>query len=526
MKRGNVVILILALLMMLVSCGGNDKKIEEQKNEVVFANFRDIRDLNPHNYAGELYAQNMLYEGLVKINPEGEIIPWLAEKWEITDDGKSYTFFLRKDVVFSDGEKFNAKAVKANFDAIMDNKERHGWLESVRLFEKFEEVDEYTFRLTLKEPYFPMLTELGVIRPFRFISPKAMKNGTTKNGVDGKYIGTGPYVLKQNAVDQEAVFEVNEKYWGEKPKIKTVRVKVIPDVNTRSMALEKGELDIIFGRDMIDAETVNRFKDKKGFKVKLSEPLATRMLMVNTTKGALKDKKVRQALQHVIDKKAVSEGIFSGIEAPADTLFSKNIPYADINLKPYGYSLEMAGKLLDEAGWKLGKDGKREKEGKNLVITLNYDSDSVSEKSISEYFKDQLNKIGVELKIAGEEEQSNRDRKNKGDFEITFATSWGTPYDPVSFLGAMTHFPGHGEYMAQRGLPNIDEMNREILEALKTTDENKRKETFTKVFTILHDEGVYIPLTYEKNRVIYKEILKNVEFEISPYEIPFYMMSY
>ena len=184
MKRGNVIILILALLIMLVSCGGNDKKIEEKKNEVVFANFRDIRDLNPHNYAGELYAQNMLYEGLVKINPEGEIIPWLAEKWEITDDGKSYTFFLRKDVVFSDGEKFNAKAVKANFDAIMDNKERHGWLESVRLFEKFEEVDEYTFRLTLKEPYFPMLTELGVIRPFRFISPKAMKNGTTKNGVD------------------------------------------------------------------------------------------------------------------------------------------------------------------------------------------------------------------------------------------------------------------------------------------------------------------------------------------------------
>ena len=168
MKRGNVIILILALLIMLVSCGGNDKKIEEKKNEVVFANFRDIRDLNPHNYAGELYAQNMLYEGLVKINPEGEIIPWLAEKWEITDDGKSYTFFLRKDVVFSDGEKFNAKAVKANFDAIMDNKERHGWLESVRLFEKFEEVDEYTFRLTLKEPYFPMLTELGVIRPFRF----------------------------------------------------------------------------------------------------------------------------------------------------------------------------------------------------------------------------------------------------------------------------------------------------------------------------------------------------------------------
>ena len=235
--------------LLVVTCGGNksegEKVTTEVKDEIVYANFRDIRDLNPHNYVGELYAQNILYEGLVKINPKGEIVPSLAESWEISEDGKEYTFHLRKGVVFSDGEKFDANAVKANFDAIMDNKDRHGWLESIRLFNKFEVVDENTFKIYLNEPYFPIMIELGV----RFVSPKAFKNGTTKDEVN-EYIGTRPYVLKQNTVDQEAIFEVNEKYWGEKPKVKTIRVKVIPDGQTRALALEKGEIDLLFGKNI------------------------------------------------------------------------------------------------------------------------------------------------------------------------------------------------------------------------------------------------------------------------------------
>ena len=114
---------VLVTLAFILSCGNTSKGDKaEKKNEIVFANFRDIRDLNPHNYAGEMYAQNMIYEGLVKIDNQGKIIPSLAESWEISPDGKEYTFHLRKGVVFSDGEPFNSAAVKANFDAIMDNK--------------------------------------------------------------------------------------------------------------------------------------------------------------------------------------------------------------------------------------------------------------------------------------------------------------------------------------------------------------------------------------------------------------------
>lgn len=91
-------------------------------------------------------------------------------------------------------------------------------------------------------------------------------------------------------------------------------------------------------------------------------------------------------------------------------------------------------KLLDEAGWLAGTDGKRTKEGKNLDIGCCYNADSVSEKAISEYFQQQLAQIGINMKIFGEEEQSYRDRMKNGDFDISFNISWGTPYDPQSFL--------------------------------------------------------------------------------------------
>ena len=113
-----------------------------------------------------------------------------------------------------------------------------------------------------------------------------------------------------------------------------------------------------------EPETFKKFKDKKGFSAMMSEPVATRMMLVNTTKGALTDKNVRKALQHVLNKKEISEGIFEGTETPADTILAKTVPYANINVPVYNYSLDEAKKLLDAAGWTAGADGKRQKNGK------------------------------------------------------------------------------------------------------------------------------------------------------------------
>ena len=490
----------------------------EKKEELVFVNYRDIRDLNPHLYAGEMYAQEMLYETLVNITADG-YEGCLADSWDISEDGKTYTFHIRDGVKFSDGEVCDANAIKANFDAIIENKDRHTWLEMMNLLVGVSAPDNKTFVIELSEPYYPLLTELGVTRPFAMISPKAMKDGSTKDGVNA-YIGTGPYVLTDFVTDEYAVFEANENYWGEQPKIKKITVKVIPDNQTRILALEKGEIDMIFGKNMIDADAINQYTGNDKFTVSLSDPTSTRQIVLNTTRDVLADKEVRQALQHATNKQTISEGIFYGLEQPADTLFAKTVPYCDIDLEPYAYDVELAQSMLDEAGWVVGSDKIREKDGQKLNIDLLYNSDSVTEKAIAEYLQSEYQKIGIALNIHGEEEQSYRDNMKAGNFDMVFNICWGTPYDPQSSLAAM-RAPVYGDYAAQLGLEDKADIDQAITDILVSTDETKRQELYTFVLTRLHEDAVYIPLTYECNKAIYRSDLQGFHFTQTQYEVPF-----
>ena len=140
-------------------------------------------------------------------------------------------------------------------------------------------------------------------------------------------------------------------------------MKVIPDNQTRILALEKGEIDMIFGKNMIDADAINQYLDSDQFTVELSDPTSTRQIVLNTSSDILSEKDVRIALQHATNKQNISDGIFYGLEKPADTLFASTVPYCDIELEPYVYDLELAGQILDEAGWKMGSGNVREKDG-------------------------------------------------------------------------------------------------------------------------------------------------------------------
>ncbi len=486
--------------------------------ELVFVNYRDIRDLNPHLYAGEMYAQSILYDTLVSITEDG-YEGCLAESWTISEDGKIYTFKIRDGVTFSDGTICDANAILANFNAIIENKERHTWLEMMNLLVGVSAPDAHTFVIELSEAYYPMLTELGCIRPFAMISPNCMIDGSTKDGVSG-YIGTGPYVLTDFETDQYAVFERNENYWGEKPEIERITVKVIPDNQTRIMALESGEIDLIFGKNMLDADAISQYVDSDKFEVALSDPTSTRHIVLNTTNEILSDTAVRQALQHATDRTAISEGIFYGLEQPADTLYAATVPYCDVELTPYEYSVETASSMLDEAGWIMGSSGIREKGGKKLELDLLYNSDSVTEKTISEYLQSEYLKLGISLNIHGEEEQSYRDNMKAGNFDMVFNICWGMPYDPQSSLAAM-RAPVYGDFAAQQGLADKKEIDQAITDILTTTDEEERQELYRFVLTRLHEDAVYIPLTFECNKALYTKNLQGVHFGTDQYDVPF-----
>lgn len=490
----------------------------DSDQELVFVNYRDIRDLNPHLYAGEMYAQSILYDTLVSITDDG-YKGCLAESWTISEDGKIYTFKIRDGVTFSDGAVCDANAILANFNAIIENKERHTWLEMMNLLVGVSAPDDHTFVIELSKAYYPMLTELGCIRPFAMISPNCMIDGSTKDGVSG-YIGTGPYVLTDFETDQYAVFERNENYWGEKPEIERITVKVIPDNQTRIMALESGEIDLIFGKNMLDADAISQYVDSDKFEVALSDPTSTRHIVLNTTNDILGDTEVRQALQHATNRAAISEGIFYGLEQPADTLYAATVPYCDVELTPYEYSAETASNILDKAGWIMGSSGIREKDGKKLELDLLYNSDSVTEKTISEYLQSEYLKLGISLNIHGEEEQSYRDNMKAGNFDMVFNICWGMPYDPQSSLAAM-RAPVYGDFAAQQGLADKKEIDQAITDILTSTDEEERQELYRFVLTRLHEDAVYIPLTYECNKALYTKDLQGVHFGTDQYDVPF-----
>ncbi|MFI3245581.1 MAG: nickel ABC transporter substrate-binding protein [Ferrimonas sp.] len=501
-----------------------------EEGTLTFANYRDIRDLNPHLYGGEIFAQNLIFEGLVHLGENGTLEPWLATSWSTSEDGKTYTFKLRDDVIFSDGTKFDANVVKANFDALLDNANRHTWLESIRLMVEVEKsgkesvrvIDDHTVAVEFAESYYPFLVELGVTRPFRFLSPKCFKEGTTKGGTTC-YVGTGSYVLTNNAVDQQATFERNEDYWGEQPSLTKIIAKVIPDNQSRLLSLRSGEIDMIYGLQLINAQSFKQFEKDPRFGTNLSEPVSTRMLILNSASENLNDTRVRQALSHLTNKALIAERIMLGLEKPADTLLAQNVPYANIELTPYQFDVAQAEKLLDEAGWK--KEGNvRKLNGKPFEITLSYDSDKVVERTIAQYLQSEWAKVGLTMNLVGEEEQAHRDRLKQGDFDLSFNISWGTPYDPQSFLGGMRK-PVYGDYAAQQGIPEKAEIDKNILKALAAIDETERQAHYSYVLKTLHDQAIYIPISYEQNRAIFNKRVEGVGFNPSQFEIPLQRMS-
>ncbi|KEO82853.1 nickel ABC transporter substrate-binding protein [Tumebacillus flagellatus] len=518
-------VLLLTATALLAGCTSKEYAVDSSAANSQALNFAwnaDIGDLNPHLYApSQWFAQAMVFEPLVQYGEGGKVLPALAETWDVSLDGKSYTFHLRKNVQFSDGSPFDAKIVKKNFDAVLANKEKHDWLELINEISSTEAVDTDTFRLNLKNPYYPVLQELALVRPLRFLGEAGFADdGTTAKGIK-KPIGTGPWVLSEYKKDDHAVFTRNEHYWGTKPKLEKVTVKIIPDAESRVLAFQKGEVDLLFGSGQISTDSFKMLQDKGNYETKVSEPLATRVLAVNSNRGATKDLNVRQALEYGFDKKTLIDKVFYGYEKQADTLFSPNFPYCDLNLKPYGYDVEKAKQLLDAAGWRLpaGKSV-REKEGQPLSLDLGYDSGDQVQKTIAEFTQGNLSKLGIQVNLIGEEYQTHVKRQMSGEFNLIFSETWGAPYDPHTVVGSMRE-PSHADYQAQAGLAMKKELDQQITRVLVTTEETERQNLYRSILTTLHEQAVYLPISYMENVAVARKQVTGVNFLPTQYEVPF-----
>ncbi|WP_392396865.1 staphylopine-dependent metal ABC transporter substrate-binding lipoprotein [Sutcliffiella horikoshii] len=535
-KKCKLVGLIFLVISILVACSAENSTSEKKEddaakseNELIYATAKDINDMNPHLYTGSMPAQGMVYESLVE-NTEDGIKPLLAESWEVSEDGKVYTFFLRKDVKFHDGEPFNAEAVKKNIEAVQNNAEKHAWIKLSTKIESVNVVDEHTVELVLSDTYYPTLVELSMTRPFVFISPKDFKNGETKDGVSG-FNGTGPYKLTEHKTDEFATFTANEDYWNGSPKIKKITSKVLPAGETTFLALQKGEVNFVFtddrGADSLNVEAMNQLVDSGDYQLVRSEPMNTKMIVANSSKtdNPISETAVREAIWHSIDRETISKDIFNGTESVAHTLFSPNVNYADVDLKKRGYDVKKARGILEKNGWKIENGEEvRTKDGKKLAMELFYDSNSSSQKTQAEFIQASLKEIGLELEIIGEESTSIANRRSTGDYDLLFNQTWGLAYDPQSTIAAFT---SEASYLhTTKGIDKADELYKKIEQVMVSTDEQTRKSLYADILTIVHEEAIFIPITNGSVTVVAPKNLNGISFKQTQFELPFELMNF
>lgn len=535
-KLATIVLVILSILVGCSAATGNtdnkekeDSDVTDTTEELVYASAKDINDMNPHLYTGSMPAQGMVYESLVENTEEG-IKPLLAESWDISTDGKVYTFHLREDVKFHDGEPFNAEAVKQNIDAVQKNAEKHAWIKLSTKIENCIVVDEYTVELVLSEAYYPTLVELSMTRPYVFISPKNFIDGETKDGVNG-YNGTGPYLLTEHKTEEYAIFEANENYWAGSPKIQKITSKVLPAGETTFLALQKGEVNFAFtddrGADSLDVESMNQLVEKGEYQLVRSEPMNTKMIVANSSKSdnPVSETAVREAIWYSIDRETITKDLLNGTETVANTLFSSNVNYADVDLKKRGYDLDKAKEILEESGWELSDGAEvRTKNGNQLAMKFYYDSNSSSQKIEAEFIQYSLKEIGIQLEIIGEESTSIANRRSTGEYDLLFNQTWGLAYDPQSTIAAFTSAASY--LHTTSGITKADELYKKIDEVMLSTDEETRKSLYADILTIVHDEAVFIPISNGSVTVVAPKNVKDISFKQTQFELPFEQMNF
>ncbi|MBF0779539.1 MULTISPECIES: nickel ABC transporter substrate-binding protein [unclassified Granulicatella] len=531
MKTKKLLLGALSALFVLASCQAPQNTSEKStsqsdaKERLVMAWGEDVAEINPHLYNPDQFiTQDMVYEGLVRYGDNGVIEPALAESWTLSEDGTVYTFKLRK-TNFSDGTPFNAENVKRNFDVIFSEKTKaeHKWFDFTNRMVSYRVVDEYTFEITLDKAYSATLYDLAMIRPIRFLGNAGFPEGDdTSKGIKAP-IGTGAWVLKEKKANEYATFIRNENYWGEKPKLKEVTIRIIPDGQTRALEFEAGKLDMIYGNGLISLDTFETYKNNPAYTTAVSQPMSSRLLLLNASKTQFSDKNVRKALNYAMNKQEISNGIFKGAETPASTIFSKSTPYSDAGVEPYQYDLAKAEKLLDEAGWVKGSDGIRVKDGQKLVVYMPYIATKVQDKEIGEYLQGEWKKLGLDVMLQAYEEDDYWSNAKTGNFDVMLTYSWGAPWDPHAWMTALTEQSAHGhpENVSLESLavkPELDELIKKTLVA-KTKEETAAG--YKKALQILHEEAIYIPLTYQSLISVYRTgELDGVRFMPQENELP------
>lgn len=454
------------------------------------------------------YGTN-IYEPLVFVDNDMNLQPGLAKSWERIDD-KTWRFHLRDDVLFHDGTSFDANAVKSCFGYLLSHSPYSESIKTSLFLEKVTIVDDHTIDMTTSIPLGCLpgrLSNPGTV----IVSPKMRESG--------KPDGTGPFKFVDMVPMQTLDLVRDDRYWGDKTKVEKLTIKTITDPGTKVIALQSGDVDLIYGVPVSEVHALQSNPDIQVFKKLI--PMTT-AIHINSMNGSLSDLKVRKALNYAIDKKMIVDSIYDGIGEPAKSVISPAISWsADGQLSGYTYDPAKSKQLLSEAGWKdTNGDGYLEKGGKILEMELTYvPSGGLGFTSqygpVAEVVQDQLKKIGIKLIMKPIEYGMYWSILMSGQYDLLldYYSAWDG--DASALITNRYYSGGYYSNSFNLTVAERSRLDRLIAEALATSDSNLMENNYQEVQKIVIDDmALDIPLVYEYSVVAAKKNVKG--FELHP----------
>lgn len=402
----------------------------------------DVPTLDPHRttHISARRVMGALYDQLVTVSPESEIIPSLAERWEVSDDGLNYTFFLRQDVIFHSGDPLTAHDVKYSFERMMspDTGSAVGYILSN--VSTVSAIDDHTVLLELSAPNPVLLTGLAQI------GASILNDRTTEElGADHGHSsvdGTGPFTLESWTLGDSIRMVRNEDYrWAPASytnpgpaHVAEVVWRIIPEGTTRTFELLSGGIHSIFPR--IPFQDVDILSNDPNVNM-LEYPLGSTIhLGFNLDKPIQSELLVRRAINHAINAQEIIDSVLFGHAIAGDSPVATGTPgyWEEAADYAYDYDPELAVSLLEEAGWDLGADGIRVRDGQRLHLVANIFT-TIPYPDVFIVIQQQLRQVGVELELRAQESAQVFELFNQNEHGV-WATSINhdTVYDVLAFF--------------------------------------------------------------------------------------------
>ncbi|RDL47279.1 Heme-binding protein A [Ensifer sp. M14] len=478
----------MAAVLACVAIAALPAAAQTPPNVLVVGQIAEPQSLDPHTVTAtnDFRILVNIYDGLVRFKDGTlEVEPALAESWIISEDGKTYTFKLRKGVKFHDGSQFDAEAVKFNFDRML--KKDHPFYSTgpfplsfnFASLKAVNAIDEHTVEFKLNEAFAPFLSNLAYPTGL-IVSPSAVEEHEKAYGRSPS--GTGPFKFVEWVSNQRVIVERNPDYWGGAANLEAVVFRPITDANTRVAEMMAGGIDVMME---VPPDNLATFRQDANFTVAEQAGPHVWFAILNTRDGAFADKRVRQAANYAVNKETLVDDVLQGTATVAAGPIPPAFNWIASEVKPYAYDPEKAKALLAEAGV----------ESPQLTFYVTEGGSGMLDPiTMGAAIQADLQAVGFTVKIETYEWNTFLGRVNPGlagkaDMaEMAWMTN---DPDTVPYLTLRTDaMPDKGGFNSgYYSNPKVDEL---LEKARTSTDQAERAKLYGEVQSIVHDDAPWL----------------------------------